>query len=127
MFSTILFPVHQSKQPLETAKTVIELCQQRNSKLIMLSVLSKEEVQENSSKNFSSLVTNVKNLFKKNGINLNILQKEGDPVLVISDLSVELNVDVIIIGTSGINIQRDHQSTASQVIHKAPCPVIVVP
>ena len=46
---------------------------------------------------------------------------------MICDVANELNVDVILIGTNGVNLERDSDSTAAQVIQFAPCPVLVVP
>jgi nucleotide-binding universal stress UspA family protein len=38
-----------------------------------------------------------------------------------------VNADVIVMGTHGISLEGDQQSTAARVIQLAPCPVLVVP
>ena len=38
----------------------------------------------------------------------------------------ELNVDLIVMGTRGLNLEEEHESTAARVIQLAPCPVLVV-
>ena len=45
----------------------------------------------------------------------------------ICDVADELNVDVIVMGTRGVNLESDSGSTAAQVLQLAPCPVLVVP
>ena len=46
---------------------------------------------------------------------------------MICDVADELNIDLIVMGTRGVNLEEDSQSTAVRVIQLAPCPVLVVP
>jgi nucleotide-binding universal stress UspA family protein len=39
----------------------------------------------------------------------------------------EIEADVIVMGTRGITLDTDQQSTAARVLQLAPCPVLVVP
>jgi nucleotide-binding universal stress UspA family protein len=55
------------------------------------------------------------------------IEREGKPAFVICDVADELNVDVIVMGTRGVNLEADSGSTAARVIQLAPCPVLVVP
>jgi nucleotide-binding universal stress UspA family protein len=56
-----------------------------------------------------------------------VLEREGKPAFVIGDVADEINADVIVMGTRGITLEGDHQSTAARVLQLAPCPVLVVP
>ena len=42
MFSTILFPIDQSRQTMETAAFTLRLAQQHNGRLVVLSVVEPE-------------------------------------------------------------------------------------
>ena len=55
------------------------------------------------------------------------IEREGNPAFVIGDVADEINADVIVMGTRGITLESDQQSTAARVIQLAPCPVLVVP
>ena len=46
---------------------------------------------------------------------------------VIAEVAAELNVDVIVMGGPGVNLEIDSSSTAASVIELASCPVLVVP
>ena len=61
------------------------------------------------------------------GISCEVLEKQGKPAFVICDVADELNVDLIVMGTRGLNLEEDQESTAARVIQLAPCPVMVLP
>ena len=46
---------------------------------------------------------------------------------VIAQVAAELNVDVIVMGDPGVNLEIESTSTAASVIELASCPVLVVP
>ena len=46
---------------------------------------------------------------------------------MIAEVAAELNVDVIVMGDPGVNLEIDSTSTAASVIELASCPVLVVP
>jgi nucleotide-binding universal stress UspA family protein len=56
-----------------------------------------------------------------------VVERQGKPAFVICDVADEMNVDVIVMGTRGVNLSSDGESTAARVIQLAPCPVLVVP
>jgi nucleotide-binding universal stress UspA family protein len=68
-------------------------------------------------------------LFAKQGIDAEILQREGKPAFTICDVADELNVNLIVMGSRGIGVDLEHaaESVASRTIALAPCPVLVVP
>ena len=66
------------------------------------------------------------------GLNGTVIERpaqfSGDsPAVVIAEVAAELNVDVIVMGTRGVNLESDSGSTAAQVLQLASCPVLVVP
>ncbi|MFL0755937.1 MAG: universal stress protein, partial [Prochlorococcus sp.] len=61
------------------------------------------------------------------GLPCEVLERQGKPAFVICDVADELNVDLIVMGTRGVNLEGDSESTAARVIQLAPCPVLVVP
>ena len=65
--------------------------------------------------------------FEQAGVACELVEREGKPAFVICDVADELNVDVIVMGTRGVNLEGDTESTAVRVIQLAPCPVLVVP
>ena len=52
---------------------------------------------------------------------------DDSPAAVIAEVAAELNVDVIVMGGPGVNLEIDSTSTAASVIELASCPVLVVP
>jgi nucleotide-binding universal stress UspA family protein len=65
--------------------------------------------------------------FAQEGITCELIERQGKPAFVIGDVADEINADVIVMGTRGMAIESDEQSTAARVIQLAPCPVLVVP
>ena len=51
----------------------------------------------------------------------------ASPAAVIAEVAAELNVDVIVMGGPGVNLEIESSSTAASVIELASCPVLVVP
>jgi nucleotide-binding universal stress UspA family protein len=56
-----------------------------------------------------------------------VIEREGNPAFVIGDVADEIEADLIVMGTRGISLDTDQQSTAARVIQLAPCAVLVVP
>ena len=52
---------------------------------------------------------------------------DDSPAAVIAEVAAELNVDVIVMGGPGVNLEIDSPSTVASVIELASCPVLVVP
>ena len=66
------------------------------------------------------------------GLNCTVIERPaqfpGDsPAAVIAEVAAELNVDVIVMGGPGVNLEIDSTSTAASVIELVSCPVLVVP
>ena len=127
MFEIVLFPIDQSREALETATKALELAQNHNSHLILLSVIQPDRPGMKDSESVASLLPQVQQKFEQAGIKCDVLERTGKPAFVICDVADELNVDVIVMGTRGIQLESDSEGTASRVIELAPCPVFVVP
>ncbi len=81
----------------------------------------------NNAQLITSLLKKAQEQIRQAGLTCDVLNKQGKPAFVICDVADDLNVDLIVIGTKGINLEEDMESTAARVIQLAPCPVLVVP
>ena len=127
MFETVLFPVDQSRQAFETIGKAIQLAKSHQSHIILLSVLQEKEPEMNNAQLITSLLKKAQEQIRQAGLTCDVLNKQGKPAFVICDVADDLNVDLIVMGTKGINLEEDIESTAARVIQLAPCPVLVVP
>ncbi|MCP9889966.1 universal stress protein [Cyanobium sp. Aljojuca 7D2] len=124
MFDTVLFPIDLSRQAMETAAVALKLAQQHASTLVLLSVV---EPGQDDPTAVAELLQQARARFDEAGVSCQVIEREGKPAFVIGDVADEINADVIVMGTRGIAIESDQQSTAARVIQLAPCPVLVVP
>ena len=127
MFETVLFPIDQSRQTMETAAVALELAKTHGSRLVVLSVVEAEEGAMHNAAAVAKLLEQARASFEQAGVPCEMLEREGKPAFVIGDVADEINADVIVMGTRGITLETDQQSTAARVIQLAPCPVLVVP
>ena len=127
MFETVLFPIDQSREAVETAGKALELARTHNSRLVVLSVVQPERPEMHDHQAVATLLAEARTRFEQAGVACDVVEREGKPAFVICDVADELNVDVIVMGTRGVNLQAESGSTASRVIQLAPCPVLVVP
>jgi len=123
MFQTVLFPIDNSRQTMETAAVALQLAQQHNSRMVLLSVVEPGDDEAA----VARLLEQARASFEQAGISAQVIEREGNPAFVIGDVADEINADVIVMGTRGITLESDQQSTAARVIQLAPCPVLVVP
>ena len=127
MFETVLFPIDQSREALETAGKALELARSHSSRLVLLSVVQPERPEMHDHEAVAVLLAQTRERFEQAGVSCQEIEREGKPAFVICDVADELNVDVIVMGTRGVNLEADSGSTAARVIQLAPCPVLVVP
>jgi nucleotide-binding universal stress UspA family protein len=123
MFQTVLFPIDRSRQALETAAVALKLVQQHGSRLVLLSVVEAGDEEPA----VAELLQQARSSFEQAGVSCEVLEREGKAAFVIGDVADEINADLIVMGTRGITLESDQQSTAARVIQLAPCPVLVVP
>ncbi len=127
MFDTVLFPVDQSRQTMETAAVALQLAQRHGSRVVLLSVVEAEEGVMHDPAAVAQLLEQARASFSQAGVACEVIEREGKPAFVIGDVADEINADVIVMGTRGITLDTDQQSTAARVLQLAPCPVLVVP
>ena len=127
MFDTVLFPIDQSRQTMETAAVALELAKTHGSRLVVLSVVEAEEGAMHNAAAVAKLLEQARASFEQAGVPCEMLEREGKPAFVIGDVADEINADVIVMGTRGISLESNEPSTAARVIQLAPCPVLVVP
>ena len=129
MFETVLFPIDQSRQTLETASVALQLALQHGSRMVLLSVVEAEAEAGtmHDPKAVAELLEQARARFEQAGVAAQVIEREGKPAFVIGDVADEVNADLIVMGTRGITLEEDQHSTAARVIQLAPCPVLVVP
>ena len=127
MFQTVLFPIDQSRQTMETAGVALELAKTHGSRLVVLSVVEAEEGAMHDAVAVAKLLEQARASFEQAGVPCEMLEREGKPAFVIGDVADEINADLIVMGTRGISLESSEPSTAARVIQLAPCPVLVVP
>jgi nucleotide-binding universal stress UspA family protein len=127
MFDTVLFPIDQSRQTLDTAAVALQLAQRHGSRLVVLSVVEAEDGAMQDPVAVHDLLEQARGRFEEAGVPCEVIEREGKPAFVIGDVADEINADVIVMGTRGISLDADRTSTAARVIQLAPCPVLVVP
>ena len=137
MFNTILFPIDRSREAQEAVAVAINLVQKYQSKLILLSVVETPDPDAEiiddpvmqSPEAIDRLLHSAQTLFAKQGIQAEILQRKGKPAFTICDVADELNVSLIVMGSSGSGLDVEHatESVSSRVIDLSPCPVLIVP
>jgi nucleotide-binding universal stress UspA family protein len=127
MFDTVLFPIDQSRQTMDTAAVALKLAQRHQSRLVVLSVVEAEEGVMHDAAAVARLLEQARSSFEQAGVACEVIEREGKAAFVIGDVADEINADVIVMGTRGISLEDDQTSTAARVIQLAPCPVLVVP
>jgi nucleotide-binding universal stress UspA family protein len=134
MFNKILFPLDRSREAQEAVAVAIELVQKYQGKLTLLSVIETPDLDAEvlddpvmqSPDAVDRLLHSARDMFAKQGIQADILQREGKPAFTICDVADELDVDIIIMGSRG-DLEHPADSVASRVINLSPCPVLIVP
>lgn len=137
MFKTVLFPVDQSREAQEAAATVLNIVKTYNSRLVLLSVVEKETTQEttpntdvmSSKEAVAQLLQKAQALFAQEGIEAEVIEREGLPSFIICDVADEINANLIVMGCRGLGLTEDGvtESVTNRVINLSPCPVLVVP
>jgi nucleotide-binding universal stress UspA family protein len=135
MFKTVLFPIDQSREAREAADVVTNVVQKYGSRLVLLSVVEETATDVadldamQSSEVVSQLLSNAQSLFSQQGIECEILEKQGKPAFTICDVADDIGADLIIMGCRGLGLTEEgaSDSVTTRVINLSPCPVLVVP
>ena len=127
MFETVLLPIDPSREALETEAKALELARRDGSRLVLLSVLPPVTGKKHDHEAVAGVLSQTRKRCEQAGVICQEVERSGKPASVICDVVDELNVDVIVMGTRGVNLESDSGSTPAQVLQLAPCPVLVVP
>ncbi|TVP64096.1 MAG: universal stress protein [Nodularia sp. (in: Bacteria)] len=135
MFKTVLFPIDQSREAREAADVVTNVVQKYGSRLVLLSVVEEPPADAPSpdpmvsSEVVSKLLENAQALFSQQGVQSEILERQGKPAFTICDVADDIGADLIIMGCRGLGLTEEgaNDSVTTRVINLSPCPVMVVP
>ena len=127
MFETVLLPIDPSREALEPEGKALELARRDGSRLVLLSVLTPVTGKKHDHEAVAGVLSQTRKRCEQAGVICQEVERSGKPASVICGVVNELNVDVIVMGTRGVNLESDSGSTAAQVLQLAPCPVLVVP
>ncbi|MEH2199726.1 universal stress protein [Nostoc sp.] len=138
MFKTVLFPIDQSRETREAADVVTNIVKKYSSRLVLLSVV--EEPPKDapdapsadpmvSPEVVAKLLESAQSLFSGQGIQSEILERQGKPAFTICDVADEIGADLIIMGCRGLGLTEEgaDDSVTTRVINLSPCPVLIVP
>ena len=125
MFSTILLPLAPHSPDAATLAQVQSLVCGSDGRVVLLRLNSDQA-------RFNVEFEPVQRHLDAAGLNGTVIERpaqvSGDsPAAVIAEVAAELNVDVIVMGGPGVNLEIDSTSTAASVIELVSCPVLVVP
>ena len=96
MFETVLFPIDQSRQAMETAAKAVELARSHNSRMVLLSVVQPERPDMQDPEAVAQLLERTRQQVEEAGVSCEVVERQGQPAFVIGDVADELNVDVIV-------------------------------
>ncbi len=135
IFKTVLFPIDQSRETREAADVVTNVVKKYSSRLVLLSVVEEPPPDAPSADPMVSpevvakLLENAQSLFSGQGIQSEILERQGKPAFTICDVADEIGADLIIMGCRGLGLTEEgaDDSVTTRVINLSPCPVLIVP
>ncbi|MBD2729848.1 universal stress protein [Nostoc sp. FACHB-892] len=136
MFKTVLFPIDQSRETREAADVVTNVVKKYSSRLVLLSVVEEPPKDAPSADDpmgspevVAKLLENAQSLFSGQGIQSEILERQGKPAFTICDVADEIGADLIIMGCRGLGLTEEgaDDSVTTRVINLSPCPVLIVP
>ena len=125
MFSTILLPLASHAPDPATLAQVQNLVFSPDGRVVLLRL---NPDQARAVGEFEP----VQRHLDKAGLKCSLIERpvqfsDDSRAAVIAEVAAELNVDVIVMGGPGVNLEIDSTSTAASVIELASCPVLVVP
>jgi len=138
MFKTILFPIDHSREAREAAQMVANLVKTYSSHLFLLSVVEKSSPEEPSSahspvmaspEEVEKILQAAQAFFAQQGIEADMVEREGKPSFTICDVADESGADLIVMGCRGLGLTTEGatESVTTRVINLSPCPVLIVP
>ena len=138
MFRKILHANDGSDHAFEALSLAMRIARQDAAELHMVSVEETAHVPEpleragnapgTADRCFHRVVERAHAMAQENRIQLHAHVLSGHPVRRVTDLAAELEVDLIVVGSSGHSALYDRMigSRAQKILHHARCPVLVV-
>lgn len=127
LFATVLFPIDRSQEAAESVSKALQLVQEHNSRLVLLSVVDPANPAMATEATVAQLLATVQKGFQQAGVTCDVVERRGNPAFVICDVADELSADVIVVASRDTTVDDRAPTMASQLIRMAPCPVLVVP
>jgi nucleotide-binding universal stress UspA family protein len=136
MFKTVLFPIDQSREAREASATALDIVKTYKSRLVLLSVVEKtptgEDINDSimsSTEAVARLLEEARDLFAQQGIEAEVIEREGMPSFTICDVADEIDANLIVMGCRGLGLTDEGaaDSVTQRVINLSPCPVLIVP
>jgi nucleotide-binding universal stress UspA family protein len=136
MFKTVLFPIDQSREAREASATALDIVKTYKSRLVLLSVVEKSPTGEDaidsimsSTEAVAKLLEEARELFAQQGIEAEVIEREGMPSFTICDVADEIDANLIVMGCRGLGLTDEGaaDSVTQRVINLSPCPVLIVP
>jgi nucleotide-binding universal stress UspA family protein len=136
MFKTVLFPIDQSREAREASTTALDIVKTYKSRLVLLSVVEKTPAGEDTNDSIMSsteavarLLEEARELFARQGIEAEVIEREGMPSFTICDVADEIDANLIVMGCRGLGLTDEGaaDSVTQRVINLSPCPVLIVP
>jgi nucleotide-binding universal stress UspA family protein len=136
MFKKILFPVDHSRESREAADKVATLVTLCGGELTLLSVVEVppegvtiDPADMASPEAIAKLLSDAKAMFSQQGIDPEVIERQGMPAFVICDVADEINADLIVMGCRGLGLTEEgaSESVTNRVINLSPCPVLIIP
>ena len=137
MFTTILLPLDPHLPDPATLVQVQSLVSGPDGRVVLLRLLEPEASSNPSQSTNLREHERIQSQLRAAGLICTVIERRlqsvddkaaaGFAAAVIADVADELNVDVIVMGGPGVNLEIDSTSATASVIELVSCPVLVVP
>jgi nucleotide-binding universal stress UspA family protein len=132
MFKLIVFPIDRRREALNALKVVTDLVALHHSEVLLLTVSDNQVVDAavvDEAQDTGQLLQEIQTALTQSqpDIKLQLRQGVGKPAFTICDVADELNADLIVMGSRGLDDEHARESVTSRVIGLSPCPVLVIP
>ena len=137
MFTTILLPLDPHSPDPATLAQVRSMVRGPDGRVVLLRLLEAEASSNPSQSTNLQEHERVQGQLRAAGVICTVIERRLQSVddeyaaafaaAVIADVADELNVDVIVMGGPGVNLEIDSTSATASVIELVSCPVLVVP
>ena len=137
MFTTVLLPLAPHPPDPATLAQVQSLVRGPDGRVVLLRLLEAEALSNQNQSETLREHERVQGQLRAAGVICTVIERwlqsvddedaAGFAAAAIADVADELNVDVIVMGGPGVNLEIDSTSATAFVIELVSCPVLVVP